>query len=130
MYFAFLSLHLSHLQGHLSLSDKHSLFVSMLDFVNLTEGYESLLSVQNKIWFLDLGIKDLHKLIKPVKDQALIIHRDDSSVIVPMSRLSFILLSSRKMKVIQMWKSRQKTSSYLRKKDWVPNPCLFDFELL
>lgn len=50
----------------------------MFDFVNLTEGYETLLSVQNEIWFLDLVIKDLHKLIQPVKDQVLVIHTDDS----------------------------------------------------
>lgn len=50
----------------------------MLDFVNLTEGYESLLSVQNKIWFLDLVLKDLHKLTQQVNYQVLVIHPDDS----------------------------------------------------
>lgn len=88
----------------------------MLDFVNLTDGYEFLLSVQNKIWFLDLVIKDLHKLIEPVKDQVLMIQSDNPSVTVLMSRLSFILLSPRKMKAIPTGKSRLKISSYLRKK--------------
>lgn len=57
---------------------------------------------QFKMKFDFLVIKYLHKFLKPVKDQVVIIHTDDSSVTVLMSRLSVILLSPRKLKIIQM----------------------------